>query len=313
MNENNTNNHIDVSFITINYNVSSHTIKLINSIIENSFDISYEIIIIDNASEYSDFLNLNEFCSNIKNTKLIRNRINSGFAGGNMLGVNYARGTYYFFINNDAILLNNAAKILKDYLDNNKDIAVSTSLILDENNNRIASYNEFPRVIEKLFGNSIQRLFLKTNFPTSKIRLTNSAPVEVISGSCMFFRGKDFCDIGGFDPIFFLYCEEEDLCKRVWNYGKKVYFVTDAKIMHKVGGSTNKSFEIEREFYISYYHLIEQHYNNIEQCLLKFALFLKLFLRIFKRKMGLKIFLSMLNGFSTKNSLRYSQKVQDNN
>jgi len=293
------NSSIDVSFITINYNSSEHTIKLVDSIIKNSLDISYEIIIIDNASEDIDLLNLKSFINNIEKIKLIINRINSGFSSGNMLGVNYAKGKYWFFINNDTILLNNVAKILKDFLDNNKDIAVF-----------ISSYGHFPYILKQFFGSTTHRFFSKQKFPSNKIKLTKPSIVEVISGSCMFFKAEDFCSIGGFDTIFFLYCEEEDICKRVWDYGKKVYCVPEAEIFHKEGGSTEKTFEIQREFYISYYHLIEKHYNIFGQLLLKLALFIKLFFKIFKHKNSLQIFLSMIIGFSNKNSMRYKQKIR---
>jgi len=303
------NDNVDVSFITINYNSSQHTIKLVNSIIKNSLDLSYQIIIIDNNSEYNDFLQLKNFNSN-SNIQLIRNRINSGFSSGNMLGVNYAVGNYYFFINNDVVLINNTSKILKDFMDNNKDVAVCTSMNLDEKNNVVPSYSEFPRILEKFFGRAIQRAFSKQKFYRPSKKLNTPIPVDVIAGSCMFFNAEYFCELGGFDTAFFLYCEEEDVCKRVWDYGKKVYYVPEAKISHKAGGSTKRNFEIEREFYISYYHLIRKHYAFLGCFLMKFALFIKLFFRIFKRKNGFKMFLSMFTGFSSKKSLRNTQTIR---
>ena len=51
--------NIEVSFITINYNSSNYTKSLVSSILLNTNDVSYEIIIIDNASEEKDFENLN--------------------------------------------------------------------------------------------------------------------------------------------------------------------------------------------------------------------------------------------------------------
>ena len=44
--------NIDVSFITINYNSSNLTLKLVESIILNTVDLNFEVIIIDNSSEY---------------------------------------------------------------------------------------------------------------------------------------------------------------------------------------------------------------------------------------------------------------------
>lgn len=300
---------IEISFITINYNSSDYTNKLVNSIIKYSLDISYEIIVVDNNSNKDDLLKLKEYFKDIKNIKLIENSINSGFSSGNMLAVNYANGKYYFFINNDCELLNDAAKIFKDFLDNNRNVSLCTGTIIDEKGKTTSSYGTFPHYIGKFFGKNAQRLFSKEKFPSNKTKIFDNTKVEVVSGSCMFFRAEDFCNIGGFDTIFFLYCEEEDISKRVWNSNKEVYFVPEAKITHKAGGSTHRNFEIEREFYISYYHLIEKHYDNLGQLLMKTALFLKLFFRIFKKKYGLKIFFVMLNGFPNKYSIRYKQKI----
>lgn len=305
--------NIDLSFITINYNSSNLTIKLVDSIISQTVNLDFEIIVVDNASKKEDFQNLCDSLNRFDQVKIIKNKINSGFASGNMLGINYAKGKYYFFINNDCILLNNTSKILKDFLDFNEDVGLATAKVLDNNGNYSSSYKQFPHLIKQLFGNSIQRIVSKNRFPSNKIKLEKNSEVEVVSGSCMFFRKDVFSSIGGFDTVFFLYCEEEDICKRVWDFGKKVYFIPKAEVFHEAGGSTEKSFEIEREFYISYYHLLNKHYNFLGIFLLKIALFIKLFFRIFKKKNGFKIFLSMLNGFSNKNSLRYKQKIIERN
>lgn len=303
--------NIDLSFITINYNSSNLTIKLVDSIISQTVNLDFEIIVVDNASKKEDFQNLCDSLNRFDQVKIIKNKINSGFASGNMLGINYAKGRYYFFINNDCILLNNTSKILKDFLDFNEDVGLATAKVLDNNGNYASSYKQFPHLIKQLFGNSIQRIVSKNRFPSNKIKLEKNSEVEVVSGSCMFFRKDIFSSIGGFDTVFFLYCEEEDICKRVWDFGKKVYFIPKAEVFHEAGGSTEKSFEIEREFYISYYHLLDKHYNFLGILLLKIALFIKLFFRIFKKKNGFKIFLAAIQGFSIKSSLRYQQKVNN--
>ena len=301
---------VSISIVILNYNSSKYTMDCIDSILSSSYQ-NYEIIVVDNASEKEDLSSLKSFVKNINNITIIENKLNVGFASGNMLGVNNASGKYYFFINNDCILLNNTSKILKDFLDFNEDVGLATAKVLDNNGNYSSSYKQFPHLIKQLFGNSIQRIVSKNRFPSNKIKLEKNSEVEVISGSCMFFRRDVFCSIGGFDTVFFLYCEEEDICKRVWDFGKKVYFIPKAEVFHEAGGSTEKSFEIEREFYISYYHLLDKHYNFLEIFLFKIALFIKLFFRIFKKKNGFKIFLAAIQGFSIKSSLRYQQKVNN--
>ncbi|MDD5385711.1 MAG: glycosyltransferase family 2 protein [Sulfuricurvum sp.] len=307
----NTPSNIDISFITINYNSSHHTIALVQSIIAHTLsDLNYEIIVVDNASEVEDYTNLHDTISSFPQVSIIRNRINNGFAGGNMLGVNSAHGKYYFFINNDCQLLNDTGSIMKNFLDAHDDIAVVTAKVTDEKGHFSSSYKQFPSVIKQWFGNSIHRALSSKSFPSNKIHLETPTAVEIISGACMFFRAEDFNTIGGFDTIFFLYCEEEDICKRVWNYGKQIYFLPEAEVFHAGGGSSIHNVALEKEFYISYKLLIDKHFNYFARFFIKMALTLKQFRRIFTKRHGLSLFLFVASGSPIRDSLRYKQKIQ---
>ncbi|WP_428739272.1 glycosyltransferase family 2 protein [Sulfurimonas sp.] len=302
--------NIAISFITINYNSSDFTIELLKSIQKHT-TIPYEVIIVDNASRDDDFQNLNNYISDQEeNIYLIQNRINSGFAAGNMLGVNYASGEYYFFINNDTTLLNDTATILKLHLDQHKNVALVTAQVNDETGNYASSHKLFPSLTKELLGNSIARKINK--FPSNKTKLTTPTAVEVISGSCMFFKASVFCEIGGFDTNFFLYCEEEDISKRILLANEQIHFVPDAKIFHHSGGSTEKNLSILKEYYISYKHLIYKHFNLPTATFLLFLVLFKLFRRSFKNKQGIQLFLFALRGFPKKESLRYKQTVKLN-
>jgi len=300
------NSTVKISFITINYNSSAYTLGLITSI-EQFTSLKYEIIVVDNASQKNDLIHLKNGIKNNSAIKLVQNNSNSGFSSGNMLGVTYASGEYLFFINNDTKLLNDAPAIVADYLDRNTDTALATAKIYDERGQFSSSYKLFPSLTKEIFGNSIARRLSKHSFPSNKIKLKTPTLVEVVSGSCMFFRATDFITIGGFNKDFFLYCEEEDISKRVWNHGKKVVFIPEAEIFHQGGGSSTKSFEMEREYYISYTILINQHFNKISIYLLQLLLLLKLFRRSFKKENGWKLFKCGLKGFSNEFSLRVRQ------
>jgi hypothetical protein len=292
---------IDISFITINYNSSEYTQKLIESIEEHT-SVSYEIIIIDNDSREEEKTKIRKFTQNKKHIKLIENKSNCGFACGNMIGSEEALGKYLFFINNDTKLLNDTAKILKEFLESHTNAALATAKILDENNTFHSSYKLFPSITKELFGNSIARLF--NHFPSNKKELTKATQVEVISGSCMFFKREIFQEIAGFDTHFFLYCEEEDISKRVWNAGYEVYFVPQASIYHKGGGSMQQNYNLLREYYISYQYLIKKHFNFFTQKILLLLLYIKLLRRSFKKKEYKKL----LFDIDAKKSLQYYYK-----
>ena len=298
--------NIDISFITINYNSSEFTTKLLESITHFT-QLNYEVIIVDNASQKEDLAKLKKSITEYKNIKLVENKINSGFASGNMLGVNYASGEHLFFINNDTVLLNDCASVMQSFLEKNSKVALCTAKVNDEKGNFSSSYTIFPSLTKEILGNSIARKFNK--FPSNKIKLQEPTKVEVVSGACMFFRASSFREIGGFDTNFFLYCEEEDISKRVWLNNEEVYFLPDATILHHSGGSTEKSLAILKEYYISYKHLIFKHFSLLESYILMFMLFIKLLRRSFKSKNGFALLLFALKGFAKKESLRYKQKL----
>jgi len=296
---------IKVSFITINFNSSKYTIELIKSI-QKYTSLQYEIVIVDNKSNKDDLKNLKKHIINMKDIILVENNNNGGFASGNMLGSIHAKGQYFFFINNDTELLNDASFYMSNYLDKDVTVALSTGKVNDEDGNFSSSYKLFPSLLKELFGNFIARKFSTYNFPSNKVKLDKPTLVEVVSGSCMFFRATDFKNIGGFDTKFFLYCEEEDISKRVWLNRKKVVFLPDAEILHHSGGSTRKSFEIEREYYISYFILIRKHFHLFSRVVLKLLLLIKLFRRSFKRVHGWKLFLCALKACPQTLSLKNS-------
>lgn len=78
-----------INFIAVNYNNSKHTIDYIKSILLLDTLENYHVVIVDNASELSDFAILNEYCNNLKNAnvQLIRNQENSGYFPGLNVGL----------------------------------------------------------------------------------------------------------------------------------------------------------------------------------------------------------------------------------
>lgn len=301
---------MDISIITVNYNSSAHTINLVKSIRDMSHSsITYEIIIVDNASKDEEYQQLSTLES-IPNTKIIRSRINGGFASGNMFGVQYARGKYYLFINNDTLFQNDVLHYFYTYAESNPTVGLLGGHLSNADGSRTSSYKKFPSLLSNLLGNTLARFFTPNDFPSNKTLLDKPTEVGVISGSCMFFRGNIFNALGGFDSVFFLYCEEEDISKRVWDYGSKVLYLPEARILHLEGASTTRSLAIEKEFYISYLHLLTKHFPRWKSSLLIGLRLFKEFRRSFRSRQSFSLFLFLLKGAPIKESLRYQQSIQ---
>ena len=109
-----------VSISTINFNSSLFTLKLVDSLEHISSGIEYEIIIIDNASEDRDYQALESKLPRSNKIKLLRNKTNNGFSGGNMDGFYRSSGDYLLFINNDCEIKNDVLSPLLKYIDKSR-------------------------------------------------------------------------------------------------------------------------------------------------------------------------------------------------
>ena len=303
------NRSMQVSIITINYNSSIHTIKLINSILKNiSSAISYEIIIVDNASHNDDYDNLIKNIPQNKRIKIYKSNINTGFAGGNMHGYKQSSGKYILFINNDCECLNDIITPLLHFIQRNKSVGLLTGKVMGKDGLANGAHKLFPCLLKSILGNEACRFFLKNKFVSPKKTLKHPIKVQVVSGAFMFFESHIFKLIGGLDTKFFLDCEEEDISRRIWNFGKEIYIVPESEVIHEHGGSKDSSNDISNEYYISYKKLMFKHYNFPYAILMMVFIYLKILKDIFKMKSNMKLIKIALCGFNERFSLRYKQK-----
>ena len=302
---------MDVSIITINYNSSIHTINLIKSILKNvSPVISYEIIIVDNASHSNDYDSLTKNITQDKRIKIFKSNINTGFAGGNMQGYKESSGKYVLFINNDCECLNDIITPLLDFIKKNKSAGLLTGKVMGKDGRANGAHKLFPCLSKSILGTQACRFFLKNKFISPKKILKHPTQVQVVTGAFMFFESHVFRHIGGLDTNFFLDCEEEDISKRIWNFGKEVYIIPDSEVIHAHGGSKNSSYDISNEYYISYKKLIFKHYNYPYAMVMMIFVYMKILKDIFRMKTNVQLIKLALCGFHESFSLRYKQKYK---
>lgn len=258
---------LTVSSIIINYNTSSYTIPCVKSILEyHAKEFQHEIIVIDNASSDEDYYILKNGINSIGSDKikLVRSKINLGFGGGNMLGVQYAsKPLYYAFINNDTLMVDqNTLEKLGQFLDGNSQVAVCSPQMRDENKNFRVTIDHFSSLQREI----LRRPLLETLFPKKyldrKKYYDSPTKVDYVQGSFMFVRAEDFNMVGGFDTNLFLYYEESDLCRRLLKYRNKLtYLYPELNYIHYKSASINKNIFIKCELKISLLYYIKKHYG----------------------------------------------------
>lgn len=245
---------MDVSIIIVNYKTPDLVIDCVNSVRQLTEGISYEIIVVDNASKDNSLEELRkEFGETIK---LIESDTNLGFGRANNLGFENAVGDYVFLLNSDTVLVNNAIKILYDYIKNNNNIGIVGgnlySVDMKENSSFSLSFDDVDSLKKKARWTSIiteiifrlyrQRFYSdeqKRRYTYKNTFNHTDRPMEVgyIFGADMMLSRKLYNEMGGFDPDFFMYAEEEELSWRIHQAGYNIISVPAAKIIHLDGGT----------------------------------------------------------------------------
>lgn len=229
--------NIDVSIIIVNYNTRQLLINCLTSIQERTLGINYEIIVVDNNSSDNS---LEEVRKRFKSVNIFNSGSNLGFGKANNLGIKIASGRNIFFLNSDTLLINNAVKILSDYLDKNEKIGICGGNLF---NNELKEANSFCRIMPGIFSEinvmsltKISKLIYGRN--SSFNYTSNPLNVAYITGADMMVPKRILDIVGGFDPDFFLYYEETELTNRVKKAGYLVNSLPQAKIIHLEGASS---------------------------------------------------------------------------
>ena len=245
---------MDVSIIIVNYKTPDLVIDCINSVRQQTEGISYEIIVVDNDSNDGSVEMLRQtFADSIK---LIESGANLGFGKANNLGVKYAEGEYVFLLNSDTVLINNAIKILYDYICQHNGVGVVGgnlySIDMQENSSfsnlfddietlkkQAGWINIIKNIAYRVYRQKFYTAEQKRNFAYKDTFNHTGSPMEVayIFGTDMMLSRKLYNDMNGFDPDFFMYAEEEELSWRIYKAGYKSVNVPNAKIIHLDGGT----------------------------------------------------------------------------
>ena len=223
---------LDVSIIIVNYNTADLIKECIDSIRKHTSEIRYEIIIVDNGNELLNSLESKE-------VRIISLNNNLGFGRANNEGFKIAKGRNIFFLNPDTKLLNNAVKILSNFLDHHKEAGACGGNLYNSQIQPAYSFKRlFPGVkweINELLNHIPQRIAFGSNYCFNQSQ--NPLTVACLSGACIMVKKEVFEETGGFGKEFFMYFEDTDLCKRISLHGWKIYNVPSAKIQHLESGS----------------------------------------------------------------------------
>lgn len=284
---------MDVSIIIVNYNTSKLLYDCISSVKEKTKDLNYEIIIIDNGSSDDSIYITRSFFPEVQ---LIENKENNGFGRANNQGAAIATGKYLFLLNTDTLLINNAIKILFDFMEteSSQNVGACGANLFKFDYSPNVSYSLYFPSLFNIFCYRAHLSFLLNNDHFN--RSEKIKDVAIIFGADLFIRTKLFNDLKGFDPSFFMYVEDGDLAFRIKQQNYRVISNPEAKIIHLQGTSSTTIFKYKMEI-ASYVIYFRKHLNSGA---LKGYIFIELFVAI------LKLIVSLITFRKSKSSNYYS-------
>jgi len=230
----------EISVLIVNYKTPELVADCVRSVRRHAGRIPLEIIIVDNESSTRSMQLLREYCPQ---TTIIASQDNSGFGRGNNIGFQHARGRFLFLINSDAVVVGNCITVLVDFLKGHPEAAMAGPEVLLPDGSRQTKICGNTPTLRRLWNDALllSRLFPRCRFFQGIHRdhiEHEITEVGWISGVCMLIRREYYERNRGFNPDFFLYAEDIDLCLRIRLDGGAVYHVRTACVIHQLGASS---------------------------------------------------------------------------
>ncbi len=257
---------INLSIIIVNYNVKEFLHNSLESILKASSHFKCEIIVVDNNSDDGSVELVRE---KFKDVKLIANTSNVGFGCANNQALEISTGKFILLINPDTIVKEDTFIKMIDFFNTNPKCGLAGCKVLNPDGSlQLACRRGFPGPwtsftktvgLSSLFPHS--KLFARYNL--TYLNENETYEVDAVSGAFMMFRRDVYNSIGGFDPQFFMYGEDLDLCYRAQKAGYKVYYVHNTEIIHYKGESTKRSRIDETKIFYDAMHLfVQKHFSS---------------------------------------------------
>lgn len=241
----------ELSIITINYNGLADTCALMETIPFN--DEALEVIVVDNASTKDEASILEQRYPQVK---VIRSHKNLGFAGGNNLGIQAARGKYLFFINNDTVFEHFNIRPLIARLESAKQIGMVCPKIRFAWGNHPIQYAGYTPLTPITMRN---RSIGYGEDDHGQYDIPHPTPYA--HGAAMLVKREAVEKAGMMPECYFLYYEELDWSMMIRRAGYDIWYDPQCTIYHKESQATGQNSPL-RTYYITRNRLLFNHRNN---------------------------------------------------
>ncbi|WP_417498666.1 glycosyltransferase family 2 protein [Methylophaga sp.] len=234
---------ISLAIIIVNYKTPEMALDVLESLKPEILNTDSKVVIVDNDSQDESIEIISRWIEQNRLEKyyeLIISNTNTGFSGGNNLGIKSIKAKNYLLLNSDTLVRSGAIKKLLETAAEHPDVGMigprlewPDEIAQESAFHFHSSISEFIRtanvgIISKLFSSHIV---------ARPVSLTPEY-YEWLSFACVLIKAKVFEDIGLLDDKFFMYFEDVEFSYRAYKHGWKIMYQPDARVVHLRGGSS---------------------------------------------------------------------------
>jgi GT2 family glycosyltransferase len=268
---------VELSIIIVNYNSGDLLKKCVDSIFRWIKYLDYEVIVVDNHSTDNSMAFIKE--TRVSNIRTIINSSNHGFSKANNIGIKQASGNVILLLNPDTILTSDViGPMYKHIMDDISIGVLGSRLIFPDGSLQTSAYayTSLGKTILQLLAVPLRPLsafFSRIKFfrhisvlKPYLLRYSSDKSLleaDFVTGACMMFRKSVIDTVGLMDESFFMYYEDEDLCRRIKMEGLKIIQDPEISIVHDFGwGKRGANIFLIRERYKSLLYYCNKYYGN---------------------------------------------------
>jgi GT2 family glycosyltransferase len=204
-------------------------------------DLRLEIFVVDNNSDDGSMEMVE---TEFPHVRALRSHVNLGFGAANNLALELAQGRFIVLLNSDAFLCHDSLRISVQFMKEHSEVGLAGGRLVGRDFSWQPSARMFPSILSDfLVLSGLAHRFPKSRFFGRFDRTwadpTQPAEVDWVPGAFSIIRADALRKVGFFDPDFFLYSEEVDLCRRIQQAGYRIMYWPEIVVIH-IGGESSR-------------------------------------------------------------------------
>ena len=235
---------IDISLILVSFNTRDVLRESLQSVAREQGSFRLEIFVVDNNSRDGSVEMVE---AEFPHVRVIRSEVNLGFGAANNVALEQARGRYIVLLNSDAFLTSDSLRLSVENMDADPSVGLAGGRLVGRDYSWQPSARMFPSIVSDFkVMTGLAAKFPKSRFFGSFDRTwadpMEQAEVDWVPGAYSIIRSEALARVGFFDPEFFLYSEEVDLCRRIQEAGYKIMYWPEIVVIH-IGGESSRQIK----------------------------------------------------------------------